>query len=632
MIQRWILAVLLAILGTNNAPVTAAPLRPMHPTFKFLDAKGEPVVRSGRAVSTMRTCGACHDTEYIADHCYHAEVGADDRVQPGQAASGREWDIGPGLFGRWDALTYGPHGPNLEVKQWIAWAGGRHIGGGPARSVGVELDCFLCHLPAPDRSARLGELRAGRYDWATTASLASTGVVKKTSDGWKWDAKAFASDGAFVGDVLRPRVSSSSNCGACHGFVHTAETPLVLPSGAWDLGLETKGQIFSAQRLKDSGLNLEGKDALSRSFDVHAERLLQCSSCHNTLNNPTFYSGVARNKPHHLLFEPRRLLPGEYLTQPNHNLAKGHTPQGNVARSLDGTMRRCEHCHDASAGHDWLPNLRQHLDALNCETCHVPHIYAPAREQTDWTLPTSNGDARVQYRGVHGDIRSSATLISGFQPIVLPRIEGNGARKWTPHNLLATWYWIAGDPPAPVDLALLTKAIFQDGEIHPEIKKVLDGNGDGIVEASEWRLDTPDKTAAVRARLEALGLHDPRIRGEIQPYSLHHGVAAGQWAVRQCAECHGPKSRLDASMELASYIPGGVLPKLVGDANVDWNGRLFRDNSGRLLYEPATPGLHVLGKDRWHVGDWIGLFTVLMVTLAVVVHGGLRMRAARKAR
>ncbi len=632
MTPRFLLAVLIAMVGTGVAPVAADLPKPLHPTFPILDAKGEPVSRGGQALSTARTCGACHDTEYIASHCYHADVGAGQPVRTGQAASGREWDIGPGLFGRWDSLNYGPHGPSLDVKKWIAWAAGRHVGGGPARSAGVELNCFLCHLPAPDRVAWRSELREGHYEWAATATLVSTGIVKKTSAGWQWDAKAFDDKGAFLGDALRPRVSSVANCAACHGLAHTSEKPLVFPQGLWDLGLETKGQIFSAQRLKDSGLNLKGKETLSRSFDTHAERLLQCSNCHNTVNNPTFFSGVARDKPRHLIFEPRRLSPGEYLTRPNHQLANGHTPQGTGARPFDGTMRRCEHCHDAAVGHDWLPNLQRHLDALHCETCHIPHVYAPAREQTDWTLPTLDGKARIRYRGVEGDPRSSASLIEGYRPIILPRIELDGKRKWTPHNLLTTWYWIAGDPPAPVDLPLLAKALFQDGNIHPDIRKALDANGDGVVEASEWRLDTSAKTEAVRARLEALGLRDPRIRGEIQPYSLHHGVAGGQWAIRSCRECHDRESRLSAAIELAPYVPGDAIPERVGDANVEWDGRLFRDEAGRLLYEPATAGLHVLGKDRWRLGDWLGLLTVLAVALAVVVHGGLRIRAARKAR
>ncbi|MGW8145195.1 MAG: hypothetical protein ACWGN2_12450, partial [Anaerolineales bacterium] len=51
---------------------------PVHPTFSMLDEYGENVLDSGRAVSTMKTCGACHDTEFIAGHSFHADVGLED--------------------------------------------------------------------------------------------------------------------------------------------------------------------------------------------------------------------------------------------------------------------------------------------------------------------------------------------------------------------------------------------------------------------------------------------------------------------------------------------------------------------------------------------------------------------------
>ena len=39
-----------------------------HPTYPFLDKDGLNVLESGNPVSTMLTCGACHDTEFIVDH------------------------------------------------------------------------------------------------------------------------------------------------------------------------------------------------------------------------------------------------------------------------------------------------------------------------------------------------------------------------------------------------------------------------------------------------------------------------------------------------------------------------------------------------------------------------------------
>ncbi len=48
----------------------------------------------------------------------------------------------------------------------------------------------------------------------------------------------------------------------------------------------------------------------------------------------------------------------------------------------------------------------------------------------------------------------------------------------------------------------------------------------------------------VAARLTALGLANPHIEGEIQPYSVNHDVAGSEWATRDCQTCHSDNSRL----------------------------------------------------------------------------------------
>ncbi len=79
---------------------------PLHPTFPLLDESGENVLETGNPVSTLNTCGACHDAEFIVSHSYHADVGLEDIRNPGQTASERPWDTSPGLFGKWNPISY----------------------------------------------------------------------------------------------------------------------------------------------------------------------------------------------------------------------------------------------------------------------------------------------------------------------------------------------------------------------------------------------------------------------------------------------------------------------------------------------------------------------------------------------
>jgi cytochrome c553 len=50
----------------RRAAAPAQQASPIHPNFPLLDEEGNSVLESGAPVSTMQTCGACHDTEFIA--------------------------------------------------------------------------------------------------------------------------------------------------------------------------------------------------------------------------------------------------------------------------------------------------------------------------------------------------------------------------------------------------------------------------------------------------------------------------------------------------------------------------------------------------------------------------------------
>jgi len=654
----------------------------MHPPIRLLDADGASVLEADTPVSPLRTCGECHDTSYIKTQSYHACVGLPELTEPGEAPSGRPWDTSPGMFGRWNPITYRVLTPldwsplDLGTAEWISRFGYRHIGSGPATrsrrkdpatgvnawledgepgegndpethvldpasgtpepfyfdaSGTVEMDCFLCHIAAPGFEARRTALAEGRFRWASTATLSSTGLSVPTGHGYRWNRDAFGEGGTVGPDRLRITDPRSANCGNCHGAVHEGPEPLTLAYGRLsDWSTETKGQVFSAQRISHSGLNLAGKRDLDRPWDAHAERLFRCSFCHHSLNHPGYYLEFDETKPRHLRFDARKLEVGSYLKRPSHHFAKGFSVQGYVSPALDGTMRRCDSCHDPAVGHEWLPNREWHFRALLCETCHVPDMKAPARRQTDWTVLTRERTARVEYRGADGPVNDPATLYTGYVPVLLPRREPDGSSRIGPMNLMTSWFWVCGEPERPVRLYDLEQAFFDGPDYSPGIVSALDEDGNGSIEEAELRLDTPEKVEAVRLALLAVGVRSPRIRGEIQPAGLHHNVVTGTWVIRDCGACHGGESRLARSFALASYVPGGVVPEPVGDTSARLAGRMViaGDGSLALVTEPAAAGVYVLGSSRVPWIDIVGGAFVILTILGVLAHGGLRILSA----
>ena len=669
---------LIVVCVAVGSSVTQAVGASIHPTFPLLDENGAHVLQSGGAVSAMTTCGRCHDTAYISSHSYHADVGLSDVGEPGSAPSGRAWDVSTGLYGRWNPITYryltpeGDFRMDLGTASWVQMYGARHVGGGPAfvsrngqplttlkaggvrdadthvadpvtgrpvvwdwqASGGVEMNCFLCHTPQPNNEARIAALQSGRFRWASTATLEGTGIVQKDGDAWRWARDAFDAQGHLKPELLRIQDPENANCGLCHGLVHVdGETPLITTGcrpGHWST--ETTGQIISPQRISRSGMNLSGKETLSRAWDVHAERLVTCTNCHFSPNNPIYRLLAAGSSPSHLVFDARRLDIGDYLQRPSHQFAKGESAQGVLAPGLDASMRRCASCHKVEDTHKWLPYRERHMAAMGCETCHIPRMYAPARRQFDWTVLTSAGGPRVVCRGAIGKPVAFDALITGYEPVLLPQGRGDGRRLLMPHNLVSSWFWVAGNPERPVREKAL-KAVYLSGEgYHSDVVAALDRDGDGALEESELMLDTPEKVDVIARKLRTLGLENPRIMGEIQPYSINHTVTTDEWATRDCRACHSGDSRISRPMVLASYVPGNVLPEPVRDANVAFEGRIHRDDMGQLVYAPtsSSAGLYVLGHDSDRWANTVGLLAVFGVLAGVVLHGGMRFRAARR--
>ena len=137
----WLL--LLAALGAGDGWAND-----LHPDFPLLDASGRPVLLSGRPLSTMQTCGECHDAVFIESSSDHADAGA---ARLGSGDGLHSWSSGPGFFGSWDALRYDlplTGDGSINAGAWLRRFGPRHVGGGPV-SEWLEI-CLLYTSDAAD--------------------------------------------------------------------------------------------------------------------------------------------------------------------------------------------------------------------------------------------------------------------------------------------------------------------------------------------------------------------------------------------------------------------------------------------------------------------------------------------------
>jgi thiosulfate reductase cytochrome b subunit len=660
-----------ALASSTTAPALQASLP--HPDFLMLDADGVNVLESSGPVSTMKTCGQCHDTEFIASHAFHSDLGLSD-----YNAASDNFDTSNGLFGEWNPLTYrylSPDGDerlDLSTAEWLMINGSRVVGGGPAvtarngesladvnasksnpetailnpngtvstwnwdKSGTMEMNCFLCHLESPNNSARVEKIQEGKFGEANTATLAGLHIVDYSADGWIWNPDAFGEDGKFKSASIGIQDPTNSNCAACHGEVHP-ETDEPLTYTACDLNYPqtaTTGQVVSSQRINESGVNLANKNELDRSWDVHAERQLQCTDCHYALNNPAHISEIQNSNPEHLVYDPRSLEIGQYLLKPDHNFARGESAQFNVAPEYKGTMRRCENCHDASKGHaDWLPYIETHMDAVACETCHIPQMYAPAIQTYDWTVITTQAGASADCRGIAGAPNEITSLVTGYEPVLLNRTNIDGDKLLAPYNLITSFYWVYDDANGnkrPVRLIDLETVYLENGKYAADVLTVFDSNGDGMLGNDELVINTPEREALIKSKLTSLGLNNPRMEGMVQPYSINHNVAKGENAVNDCKACHNDESRITQAIKLADHAP--VTPVFDLDNNVNGSGELVTAEDGALYYQPlpANDKMYVFGSSRISWIDWLGALIFAGSLLGVAGHGTMRYFSSKK--
>ncbi|MBT8450205.1 MAG: hypothetical protein KJO69_10970, partial [Gammaproteobacteria bacterium] len=463
----------------------------LHPRVPLRDSEGKLVIETGEALSSTNTCGSCHDAKYIQSHSDHANAG---QLASDAQTKSHPWSYGRGALAGWNFLDYDlvdgdEEGPDLE--EWLTRYGQRHVGGGPVVEE-VEMNCFMCHTSVVDLSARNSLLAEGEFEWANSAVFASKALLTYDEDeeAWTWNAEKFNTDGSVINNELQIIKPTDENCGLCHGLVdNSIEKPLVFSDELKDARVSrVTGQVFSPQNISQTGINISDKSDIERPFDVHAARVVGCTNCHYSLNNPVYYERFDEKRPEHLSFDPRRLSYSEYLRKPLHQFAKGNTLHG-LASVTENSLRRCESCHAEESVHDWLPYKQRHFQALACESCHIPELYGPTLMSVDWGLPDPAGEPVKTYRNSSTDIGASNNMISAFQPILLPRENVGGKQKLAPFNLITGWFWLAGDPQAPVSREELLESFTDDGEYKVEVIAAFDVDQDGQLSDLERRLD-----------------------------------------------------------------------------------------------------------------------------------------------
>ncbi len=660
-----------ALAAPTPVPTTQASV--LHPNFVLLDTDSANVLESGNAVSTMQTCGQCHDTTFIADHAFHSDLGLNV-----YNANAESFNTSNGLFGEWDPITYrflstaGDERLDLSTAEWLMLNGSRAVGGGPAvtsrggealtdlpasksnpetailnedgsvstwdweKSGTMEMNCFLCHLESPNNEARVDAIQSGEFGSANTATLLGLNVVTKGGEGWAWNPDAFNELGEIKSETLRIQDPTNSNCAACHGEVHADATPLVIDACNFEYPqTATTGQVISAQRINQSGINITGKNELTRSWDIHAERQLECTDCHFSPNNPAHALEVQGANPNHLLYDPRKLEIDEYLERPDHNFARGVSAQFNIAPEYKSTMRRCESCHDTNKSHaGWLPYNDRHMQVIACETCHIPQMFAPAYSTVDWTVIRVDGSARTECRGIEGT-NTTTDLVTGYKPVLMQRTDiVDGKTLFAPYNLITSFYWVYEDENGnqrPVRKTDLEAVYLDNGNYAADVLSAFDANGDGKLSDTELTLDTETKQNLIATKLEALGLKNIRIEGQVQPYSINHNVVDSKSATRDCATCHNTESRVTKPLLLAESAPAGVTPEFVSDVNVTATGSIISED-GALYYNPVNENdkTYIFGHNRNPWIDWGGALLFVGTIVGVAGHATVRFVSVRK--
>jgi thiosulfate reductase cytochrome b subunit len=432
---------------------------------------------------------------------------------------------------------------------------------------------------------------------------------------------------------LKIQLPSDQNCSYCHGIVHSGSEPLGIPADYtesidytggkkfYNLTQHT-GVILSPQDLAGSAVNLSDKQGRNFEWDIHSARQLDCVACHFIQNDPR-YCGMIQSPLDHLTKDPRKIKPpSQYLKRPNHDLNNA----------------TCTCCHNAFAVHKNMPYKLRHMEALSCESCHVPELFGPAFQTVDETVVTPERTARIELRGVdenesHGNSLNTR-YYKGYRPFLFPHTNKKGQLKISPFNFVTRWTWKSGKTGETVPPDVLHNIYFGDsGETYSaDVLSRFDADQNKKIDARELVLDSDEKVNFIKEKLAAAGIEEPKIAGTVEAYKVNHGVINAKRMKRDCTACHSEDSRIGGDVVLANRAPEGITPEFAKDTLPIVDAEVTRGPDGtiRLIRPSSISGHYVFGHGRVKSLDRVGLLIFILSLLFALFHGGLRWYSSLK--
>lgn len=377
---------------------------------------------------------------------------------------------------KWTSLMdHGVDVDSIEGEERALTYGQVHPGGGYMAEYGVEIDCMSCHEQNGlyNYHARIEAISSGNFESATDAAL------EEARSEMQKEPLYVAS---YILNVLTPlpivteihdEVNGAPRAEQCASTCHMSDVPMTAVSWADD------------------------NHAL---YDVHSN--LECTDCHQTED--------------HQIGSPKLLGAPE-----------------SVEEDFEVEVKSCDSvgCH-AGISHGAL--VDGHLEAVTCESCHIPAL--PGGEVS--------GVAPISEFSWANGVREVVTYDSQFTPTLawydgvpydsLPvNVNMSEGSMLKPFNIITGIWWDEGTNPAVVANPNTSAVI--GNPIAPSIVLAADQDKNGEVTAEEIR--------SYDANSDGTADYPNAVLRHVEMYfPVSHNIASSSVGLAEplvCADCHG---------------------------------------------------------------------------------------------